>query len=95
MSFVVVVFPLLPVIPRMVALVNLDANSISEITGIPRCFNSLIKTTLSGMPGLLITSEASKILICVCCNSSYGISAFYNSNLNSLLISLLSEKKNS
>jgi hypothetical protein len=34
-SIVVVVFPLLPVIPIVIALVNGCANSISEITGIP------------------------------------------------------------
>jgi hypothetical protein len=58
----VVVLPLLPVIQIFVALVYLDANSISEITGKYLSFvQQQFKAAESGMPGLLMISPAERI----------------------------------
>ena len=48
------------------AFVYLAANSISEITGVFCARSFLISGAFSGIPGLLITSVAERILSSVC-----------------------------
>src|SRR5690606_40171196 len=72
---VVVDLPFEPVIQYSFASVYCAANSISEITGMPACFNVFIKGAWLGMPGLLTTKAACMILCSVCCCSSKSISS--------------------
>ena len=68
---VVVVFPLLPVMQIILALVYRPANSISDMMGIPNAIIFLTIGASLGMPGLLITSSAFKISSSVCLPSSH------------------------
>ena len=61
-----VVFPLLPVIQIVLAVLYLPANSISDITGMFFSFIDLMKGMVSGIPGLLITSFEDSIIASSC-----------------------------
>ena len=54
----------------VLACVYRAANSISDIMGMPFCFNSTIIGAVSGMPGLFTTSVACNIVSFVCPPSS-------------------------
>ncbi|KAA6330429.1 hypothetical protein EZS27_020858 [termite gut metagenome] len=73
MRLVVVVFPLLPVMQIILALVYRPANSISEMMGMPRSFNFKTSGASFGIPGLLIISSAFKISFSVCLSSSQAM----------------------
>ena len=62
----VVVLPLLPVTQINFALVYRDANSISEMIGVPCFLSTCTSAAVSGMPGLLIISSAFRIKLSVC-----------------------------
>ena len=68
-----VVLPLVPVIAAIFALVYLNANSISEIIGIPKSSIFLTKEESLAIPGLIIISSAEIIEENVCLHSSYFI----------------------
>ncbi len=76
-----VVFPLLPVIPIVLALVNGKANSISEITGMFNATNFFTIGAFSGIPGLFITISASKSNDSVCFSSSQAIPLIVRTSL--------------
>ena len=87
--------PFVPVMQIIFAFVKRAANSISDMTLIFLSFNPTIIEALSGIPGLLTTSLAAKIISCECCPSSKRIFLSVSSFLYFAEIAPKSETKTS